>query len=372
MRDPYEVLGVPRSSSADEIKSAYRKLARQYHPDVNPNDPAAEEKFKEIGQAYSVLSDPEKRQKFDQFGVTDDQQGGFYQGANMGGMGDIFDMFFGGMGGQQQRRVNGRDGDDLRVQVQVTLGEVISGIEKEVTYNKPSRCKSCSGTGAEGGAKPEKCSRCNGSGMVTAVKQVPLFGEVRTSTTCPNCRGNGTIISNPCKSCNGNGLTMEQSTQRIKVPAGVDHGLTIHYTGMGGDSLGAGIPGDLYVVVGVTQDPRFDRHGQDLVGKLHLTFAQAALGDTMTVPGVDEDYEIDVPSGTQSSEILTVKGAGLPPLHGGRRGDLHFQTQVEVPKNLTEAQADLLKQFAELRGERVPAGEPESGGIIGNLFKRKK
>jgi molecular chaperone DnaJ len=370
MRDPYEILGIQRSASADEIKSAYRKLARQYHPDVNPNNPEAEEKFKEVSSAYAVLSDPEKRAQYDQFGTTEGMpQGPFFQG-DVGGFADLFDMFFGGAGGGQTRRVNGRDGDDVRADVTVSLTEVVSGAEKQVTYRRAARCGECGGTGAEGGAKPETCPRCNGQGQISQVRQT-FIGQVRTSTTCGNCQGTGQVIKNFCKNCRGVGLVPEEKTTPINIPAGVDDGLTIHFAGLGGDPTGMGHPGDLYVVISVARDKRFDRHGQDLVGKLELTFAQAAMGDEITVEGVDEDYEIDVPAGTQPGELLTVKGAGLPPLHGGRRGDIHFQTSIKVPKKLSDAQIGLLREFAEVSGEPVPKGQ-QDGGLLGNLFKKKK
>jgi molecular chaperone DnaJ len=374
MRDPYDVLGVARTATPDEIKSAYRRLARQYHPDVNPDNPEAEEKFKEIGAAYSILSDPEKKARFDQYGVTDDQVGaGGAYGAGSVNFTDLFDMFFGGAGGPAgggRSRVQGRDGDDLRADVQVSLSDVITGVQREVKYRRPKRCQSCDGTGAEGGQKPETCSKCSGQGVVMQVRDT-FLGQVRTSTTCPQCRGAGQIIKNPCGTCKGQGLTISEETTTINVPPGVDHGLTIHYAGLGGEATGLGSPGDLYVVVSVKHDRRFDRHGQDLATNIELTFAQAAIGDTIAVEGVDEDYDVDVPPGTQPGDVLTVKGAGLPPIHGGRRGDLHLQVSLKVPKKISDAQIDLLRQFAELGDEPIPKGV-ESTGILGNLFKKKK
>lgn len=372
MRDPYDVLGVSRNATAEEIKSAYRKLARQHHPDVNPNDPSAEEKFKEIGQAYAVLGDPEKRAKFDQFGVTDDQQGGFYQGG-AGGFGDLFDFFFSNMGGAPGggRRTSGRDGEDLRATVAITLDDVVTGVHKDVTFTKPTRCTSCTGTGVEGGGKPETCDRCQGSGSITQVKQT-FIGQVRTSTPCSQCRGQGTMIKNPCQSCRGVGLTPEDKTIGLDVPPGVSDGLAIHYSGQGGDPVGIGAPGDLYVVVQVKADPRFERHGIDLVTNLVMTYAQAAMGDEVTIQGVDQDFDIEIPPGTQPGQILTIKGAGLPPLHGGRRGDIHLQTTIKVPAKLSDAQVELLKQLAEVSGEPVPKGPADDGGILGGLFKKKK
>lgn len=369
MRDPYDVLGVARSASADEIKSAYRKLARQFHPDVNPDNPEAEEKFKEVSAAYAILSDPDKKAKFDRFGVTDEQAGGFQTQVDFS---DLFDMFFGSMGGQssQRSRARGRDGDDVRADVAIGLAEVIEGAEQSVKYRRSVRCGDCKGTGVEGGGEPETCPRCKGQGSVSTVRDT-FLGQVRTSTNCPQCRGTGKLIENPCKACRASGLTAEENTTTVKIPPGVDDGLTIHYAGLGGEGLGAGRQGDLYVVVHVKPDKRFDRHGMDLVGNLAITFAQAAMGDEITVEGVDQDYEVEIPPGTQPGEILTIKGAGLPPLHGGKRGDLHLQTSVAVPKKVSSAQADLLRQFAELGGEKIPKGVEDSG-FLGGLFKKKK
>lgn len=371
MRSPYEILGVATSATPDEIKSAYRKLARQYHPDVNPNNPEAEEKFKEVSTAYAVLSDPDKKAKFDRFGVTDDQGAGGFQGGQVD-FGDLFDMFFGGMGGQRRTRgrVQGRDGEDIRADVTIKLVDVVTGTQKEAKYRRAVKCGTCEGTGAEAGTKPETCSRCQGQGVVMTVRET-FIGQMRTSGACPQCKGTGETIEHPCKSCKGHKLVYEEHTTPIQVPAGVDDGITIHYAGMGGDGIGNGSAGDLYVVVHIERDERFERHGHDLSGNLTVTFAQAAIGDEITVEGVDQDFEIQIPPGTQPNEVLTVKGAGLPPLHGGRRGDIHFVANVMVPKRVTEAQADLLKKFAELGGEPIPRGSTDQG-FLGGLFKKKK
>lgn len=366
MRDPYEVLGLSREASADEIKSAYRRLARQHHPDVNPGDPDAEDKFKEIGQAYAVLSDPDRRARFDQYGSVDEAPGGFQTSGNFG---DLFDMFFGG-GGFQQSDPRMADGDDVRAEVEISLQDVVTGVEKDIAYRRYARCQTCGGTGAEGGAQPERCSRCHGSGSVTQVRET-FLGSIRTSTTCSQCRGTGTIIKNPCSKCRGQGLVLESTSGKTPIPAGVQHGMTLRVPGRGSESAGHGRPGDLYVVIAIREDPRFERHGSDLHARLELTFAQAALGDEIVIEGVDAEHDLMVPAGTQPGAILTVRGAGLPPLHGGRRGDLHLHANVRVPMKLNEAQVELIRQLAELSGERIPAS-PEAGGLLGGLFKKKK
>lgn len=367
MRDPYEVLGVSPEATADEIKSAYRRLARRYHPDVNPGDHEAEEKFKDIGQAYSVLSDPEKRARFDKFGVVEEQpQATHFEG----GFQDLFDMFFGGAtAGAQGRRRNERDGDDVRADVAVSLGEVISGVEKEVSYGFFARCAECGGNGSEGGAPPERCTKCGGQGVINTVRQT-FIGAMRTAVTCGACGGAGVVITKPCKSCGGQGLTVKEAKTRVRIPPGVADGLTVHIPGAGSEGLGRGRSGDLYVVLHVEADSRFERRGQNLITSINLTFAQAALGDEVTVEGVDSDYDVEIPRGTQPGSVLKIEGAGLPPLHGGRRGDLLLEVGVEVPGNLSEAEESLIRQLAELRGEPSPKGP--SGGLLGGLFGKGK
>ncbi len=364
-RDPYDVLGVPKDASPDEIKSAYRRLARRYHPDVNPNDPSAEENFKEIGEAYSVLSDPERRARFDQFGSADEVPQDFFAS---GGISDLFDMFFGG-GQQGRQQGSGRNGEDLRADVRLTLKEVIAGAHRELTLQRMAQCDVCIGSGAEPGTAPETCPTCGGQGVVGQVRQT-MIGTVRTTTTCPTCRGAGSLIKDPCKKCRGRGLIAETARVNVTIPQGVEHGATMHMPGQGNDGTGGGRPGDLYVVLEVEEDRRFQRQGITLFTKLDLTFAQAALGDALELEGVDQAYNLDIPAGTQPGERIAVKGAGLPPLHGGRRGDIIVNINVKVPRKVNEAQAALIKELAEVSGEPMPKGEP--GGILGGLFKKKK
>jgi molecular chaperone DnaJ len=369
IRDPYEVLGVPRTATADEIKSAYRKLARKHHPDVNQNDAEAEEKFKEIGQAYSVLSDAEKRARYDQYGTMDEAPPDFFSGGGAGFQ-DIFDMFFGGaQGGGQTRRRSGRDGQDVRADVQLTLLDVINGLEREIPVQRPVRCSECGGTGGEGGETPTTCPTCQGQGAVYQTRNT-FIGSVRTSTTCPTCNGEGAVVKNVCKNCRGRGLTMQEQNVPVRVPPGVESGTTLHVPNQGGEGIGAGHAGDLYVVLHVEDDARFERERTHLHTALDLTFAQAALGDQIEIEGVDAEYEVQIPAGTQPGTVLPIKGAGLPPLHGGRRGDMLVEVNVHVPTKLSEGEAKLVRELAELRGERIPAGD--QGGLLGGLFKKRK
>lgn len=368
-RDPYEVLGVPRDASADEIKSAYRRLARKYHPDVNPGDNEAEEKFKEIGSAYSVLSDPDKRAKFDRFGTTDDIPQDPFFGGQGGGINDLFDMFFGGMsGGRRQQRI-GRDGGDIEIQLDLSLKEVIEGAHREITIERLSECNSCGGKGGEGGAPPSACGTCKGSGMVSQIRDT-FIGRMQTSSPCPTCRGQGWTISDPCKKCGGQGVNPEQARIMVTVPAGVEHGNTLQIPGQGHDGMAGGSPGNLYAHLRIARDKRFERDGTTLFTAIQATFAQAALGHSVTLDGVTEPHELEIPAGTQPGTRVAIRNGGLPPLHGGRRGDLIVQIDVAVPTKLSEGQVKLLQEFAELSGEDAPKGE--NRGLLGGLFGKKK
>ncbi len=367
-KDPYEVLGVSRSATADDIKSAYRRLARRYHPDVNPNDPTAEDKFKEVGNAYGILSDPQKRARFDQYGTTDDvPTDPFFQG---GGISDLFDVFFGGAGQSAGRRRSGRDGEDVRVDLELTLHEVINGLHTEVAVNRKTECPACHGTGGEGGKPPETCGTCRGQGQVSTVRNT-FIGQVRTSSPCPTCGGAGAVIKDPCKTCRGRSVVPETAKIPVSIPPGVEDGATLHVPGQGSDGVGEGRPGDLYVVLHVALDNRFQRQGQTLFTILDATFAQAALGDRVEIEGVDETAEVVIPAGTQPGAQIAVRGGGLPPLHGGRRGDLIVQVNVNVPQKLSEVEAKMIREFAEVRGEVIPKGD-EKGGLFGGLFQKKR
>ena len=366
-RDLYEVLGVARTASQDEIKTAYRKLAREYHPDVN-KAPDAEEKFKEIGSAYNVLSDPERRARYDQFGATEDMpQDPFFAGS--ASMADIFDMFFGGMGAQTARPRTAMNGADLETHVELQLAEVVAHVDKEVHVNRLVACPDCHGTGAEGGEAPESCRQCGGAGVVSRVQQT-FIGTVRTQTACPVCGGAGVVIKNPCHLCHGRKQVPERTSMTVTIPAGVESGVSLRVQGKGNEGIGGGRPGDLYVTIAVKPDSRFDRQADDLHTGLSVTFAQAALGDSLMVPGIDGDHELELKAGTQPGEVLTVRNAGLPPMRGGRRGNLYVHVNVTVPAKLDEPQRAMLIKFAESRGEPIPKGD--RGSLLSGLFKKKK
>lgn len=364
--DPYSILGVSQGASQDDIRSAYRRLARQYHPDVNPGNDGAEEKFKEVSQAYAVLSDPEKRARYDQTGSMDDQfagQGGDYFS---GGFGDLFEAFFGGGG----RAGPNNNGDDLRATATITLEDVLDGVEKTVSYRKSARCEECSGLGTGDKSQPTRCTVCGGSGAVSSVKQT-FIGAVRTQTTCGRCRGTGQLIENPCPTCHGEGVRPQNTEVTVEIPAGIETGQTLRVGGKGSDGVRGGQAGDLYVSVMVKDDPRFERHGMNLATEVDVTFAQAVIGDQIEIDGIAEKLEVNIEAGTQPGDVLRVKGEGMPRLHGGARGDLYININVAVPRKISEAEEAVLKEFAELRGETIPQGAQKTG-IFASLFKGKK
>jgi molecular chaperone DnaJ len=367
-KDLYEILGVSRGATQDEIKTAYRRLARQYHPDVNPNNPEAEEQFKEIGSAYNVLSDSDKRARYDQTGSVDDMPQDPFMSGSMA-INDIFDMFFGGMGGQTRGPRTAANGEDLQVRLSLTLKDILEQAERPIKVNRRVGCPTCHGTGAEGGAQPEKCQQCGGSGVVGRMQQT-FIGTVRTQTTCPVCQGAGVIIKNPCSTCKGSKRIAESTTLNVTIPPGVDDGSTMRVPGQGNEGIGGGRPGDLYVAITVEDDRRFEREGQDLHSEFDITYAQAALGDEISVEGIDETYAVDLPHGTQPDDVLTVRNGGLPPLHGGRRGSLFVHVRVAVPKKLSDEQKDLILKLAQAGGEAIPQGD--KGGLLGGLFKKKR
>lgn len=373
MTDPYTTLGVSREASPDEIKSAFRKLARQYHPDVNPNNPEAEEKFKEISTAYGILSDPEKKAQFDRFGRVDDSGGfaggnpnDYFQGA---GFGDLFEAFFGGQ--QATRPRNGqRDGEDIRAEAVITLADVLTGAEKKVIFRRSASCQSCDGTGTADKSKPKPCSTCHGLGAVTTTRQT-MIGSIRTQMPCPNCRGEGIQIDNPCSSCRGEGVTPKQEELLVTIPAGIEGGQVLRVGGRGSDGARGGQPGDLFVMVHVNEDKRFIREGKNLATEVELTFAQATLGDIVTIDGLTGSLELNIEPGTQPGDTFRIKNEGLPRLGGGSRGDLYAEAKIVIPKKTTEAESKLLKEYAELRGEPIPTGPGKPANLFEKIFKKR-
>ncbi len=367
-RDYYEVLGVSRQASAEEIKKAYRKLARQYHPDANPtNKKEAEERFKEIAEAYEVLSDPEKKANYDRFGhagVNGQGFGGFEGfggfGSDFGGLGDIFDMFFGGGG---RRRRGPEKGSDIRVDMEISFEEAAFGLEKDIKVPRIEECGTCGGTGASPGTRPQTCSACNGSGQVQYTQSTP-FGRIVQARTCERCRGSGKIIEKPCPTCHGTGQVKKTRSIHVKVPAGVDSGTRLRVAGEGEAGLRGGPRGDLYVYVYVKPHKFFRREGNDVIVEVPLSFAQAALGDEIEVETLDGKARVKIPEGTQSGTVFRLRGRGIPDLHGYGRGDQLVHVKVVTPTRLTEKQKALLREFANL-GNENPAGSDR--GFFGRV-----
>ncbi len=355
-RDYYEVLGVSKSATEDDLKKAYRKVAKQYHPDLHPGDKEAEAKFKEANEAYAVLSDSQKRQQYDQFGhaAFDQTAGGGGFGGGFGGFGDfsdIFDSFFGGGfggfgGGGSSRRNGPQRGRDLQKAVTISFKESVFGVKKEISITKNERCSDCMGSGARKGTSPETCSNCNGSGTVRKVQRTPI-GNIQTTGTCPNCNGTGKIIKEPCKTCNGNGVERKTKKLEINIPAGIDDGQAITLRGEGEPGKNNGPMGDLYIEVNVTPDKIFQRSGFDIYVELPITYAEAALGGKVIVPAINGKIEMTIPEGTQHGAKFMLKGKGIPYLRGGGVGNQYVIVKVEIPKKLNQKQKELLKKFDE-------------------------
>ncbi|MBQ0125663.1 MAG: molecular chaperone DnaJ [Clostridiales bacterium] len=357
MKDYYEVLGVSKSADDEEIKKAYRKLAKQYHPDMHPGDKEAEEKFKEVNQAYAVLSDPDKRSKYDRFGPEAAEGNGGASGfGGFGGFGgmdfdlsDIFGDLFGGGTRQSAHRTGPERGDDLLQRIYISFEEAAFGCKKEVKYAKVDRCTECGGTGAAKGSTPKVCSKCGGSGQIKVQQRTP-FGIMQSSHVCDMCGGRGEIISDPCKACGGKGLKNVTKTLEISVPAGIDNGQRITLRGMGNSGRNGGPAGDLYVSVQVRPHAIFERDGFNIYCEIPITFPEAALGATINVPTLEGNATYQIPEGTQTGTAFTLKGKGIPMINGRGRGDLIFTVAVEIPKGMNEAQKDAIRKFADLCG----------------------
>ncbi len=351
-RDYYEVLGVPRSADAQEMKKAYRKLAMEYHPDRNPSEDAAA-KFKEINQAYEVLSDDQKRQMYDRFGhagVEGNQGGGFdgFHGFE-GGFGDIFDAFFGGGRRGGRRRRGPARGADLRFNMRLTFEEAIFGVEREIEFQRQERCTRCAGKGAEPGTELVTCPECNGAGEIRRSQQ-SIFGQFVNVAPCARCSGEGKIVPNPCEDCRGTGRIRSPRKIAVKVPAGVDDGSQIRLAGEGEAGARGGESGNLYVVLSVADHERFQRVEDHIVLELPVNVAQAALGAELSIPTLDGDLSFEVPAGTQSGEDFVIRGKGVPHLRGAGRGDMVVRVTVVVPESLSDEQRELLEKLAETMG----------------------
>jgi len=350
-RDYYEILGVNRNATDNELKSAYRKLALKYHPDRNPGDKAAEEKFKEAAEAYEVLHDPQKRALYDQYGHAGLEGSGF---SGFGGFedifssfGDIFEDFF-GFGNRRRSRSRAQRGADLRYDLTLSFMEAAFGTETKINVEKMETCPECNGSRCEAGTSPETCRQCGGVGQVSRTQ-----GFFTVRTTCPVCRGLGQMITRPCSNCRGSGQVRVSKMVSVKIPAGVDNGSRLRLTGEGEAGVQGGPPGDLYVFIYVEPHEFFQRHDSDIICKIPISFVQAALGDTITVPTLNGNKKLQIPKGTQPGEIFHLRGEGIPSLRSGKRGDEIIQVDVRTPTHLTKKQEALLREFAELESGKL-------------------
>ncbi len=381
-RDYYEVLGVNKSSSAEEIKKAYRKLALKYHPDRNPGDAEAEEKFKEAAEAYDVLSNPEKKQRYDQFGhagMGGTAGGGFGGGFGGFSMDDIFSRFgdifgggfgggfgdFGGFGGSSRgRRV--AKGSNIRIKIKLTLDEVVHGVEKKIKIDKQVKCHECNGKGAASEADIKTCETCHGTGMVTKVVQ-SFLGQMQTSSPCPTCGGEGKVISKPCSCCHGSGLEKKAEEISFKIPAGVTEGMQLTVQGKGNAAKGDGVNGDLLVLISEEPHPELQRDGNDLIYSLFVSVPDAILGCTAEIPSVDGKLRIKIEPGTQSGKILRLRGKGVPDVNGYGVGDLLVYIQVWIPKKVDKDEKELLDKIKDSKNFKPTPSKDDK-----NFFERLK
>ena len=368
--DYYELLGVDRSASEEEIKRSYRRLARELHPDANPGDAQSEERFKLITTAYETLRDPERRRRYDMFG-PDGVRAGAAGGPDMGsffgsGINDIFDAFFGGgfERGGGRRQSGPPRGQDAEVALELSFEEAVFGAQRDVPVRTAVACATCNGSGARPGTTPTSCSGCEGTGEVRRVRQ-SILGQVVTASPCPRCGGLGEEVRSPCPDCGGEGRRVETRTWAVDVPAGVDHGVTLRLPGRGPAGPRGGAPGDLYVHLFVKPHERFERDGFDLVHNLRISMVQAALGTRLGFETLDGTEELVVPAGTQNGRVFKLRGRGVPHVDGRGRGDLLVHALVEVPTELNPAEEELLRRFAEERGEEV--SPPGTGGLLGRF-----
>ncbi len=375
-RDYYEVLGLQKGAGDDEIKKAYRKLAKQYHPDMNPGDADAEVKFKEVNEAYSVLSDSEKKSRYDQFGHAGVDpnfgggSGGFGGFGGFGGMdfdmGDIFSSFFGG--GGSARRNGPIQGEDILTRLVISFEEAAFGCQKTISFARTETCSSCNGNGAESGTHPETCSKCSGSGQIR-VQQRTMLGMMQTTRPCDVCGGTGKIIKTPCKNCRGQGVEKKNKKFDATIPAGINEGERILLRGQGNAGRRGGSPGDLIVEISIRPHPVFIRRGQDIYCDVPLSFAEATLGAEIQIPTLEGKETFKIPEGTQNGTQFTLKGKGVQSVRSTRRGNLYFTVQVEIPRNLSAKQKDLLRAFEESCNNTNLSGKSGFAEKLKNLFK---
>jgi molecular chaperone DnaJ len=373
MADYYDLLGVSRDADADTLKRAYRRLARQYHPDIN-KDSGAEDRFKEIGRAYEVLSDPQTRARYDQFGEAGlGGAAGMPDMSDMGGFADLFETFFSGFGGAAAgggggaRRRGPRQGDDLRLDLSITFAEAIAGLEKEVQIRHLETCSTCSGSGAKAGSGPTTCGTCGGAGQVRRATRTP-FGSFTQVAPCPTCEGTGQVIADPCTACGGQGLQQVRQKLRINIPAGVDTGTRLRVAAEGNAGQRGGPPGDLYVFLTVQPHPQLRREGLNIHSQVTLSYLQAILGDTIEVETVDGTTELEIPAGTQPGAVLTLQGKGVPKLGNPvARGNHLFTVKVQLPTKLSSEERELLEELA---GHHTRKGHRHhhKSGLFGGLF----
>ena len=370
-QDYYELLGVSRDASDSDIKKGYRRLAKKYHPDANPDNKEAEQKFKEATEAYEVLSDQQKRTQYDQFGHAAFEQGGAGPGAGGFGFdmddlfGGAFSDFFGGGGGRARQRSGPMQGADIRQPVSLKFEEAAFGVEKEVTVNSFDSCGTCHGSGAKSGTKPETCSRCNGAGQVKTVQNT-LFGAMQSVQTCDVCHGEGTTIKEKCPTCTGLGKIKSRKNISVTFPAGIDHGQTLRVSGKGDAGTKGGPPGDLLLAIYVEKHPIFERQGNDIHCKIPITFVQATLGTELSVPTLDGSVKLTIPEGTQTGSVFRLQNKGIPNIRNKKnRGAQYIEVYIEVPKGLKEKQKALLREFAEETGDY----QPEQKGFFEKVKK---
>lgn len=371
MRDFYEILGLEKDASEDEIKKAYRIIAKKNHPDLNPDDEEAEQRFKEATAAYEILRDPEKRSRYDRFGhagVDPNAQG---QGQGFGGFGDIFDdlfdIFGGGAGGGSRRRGPQR-GADLRYDLNIDLKDAVFGTEETIKVGRHETCETCEGSGAKPGTDKKTCTRCDGSGEVRYAQQTP-FGQFVRSEPCDTCDGTGEIIEEECETCDGKGKVYKTREMKVKIPAGVDNDSVISMRGEGEAGEKGGPSGDLYIYLNIAEDPVFKRERQNIFVEVPITFPEAVLGSEIEVPTLEGIEKFDLPKGTQTGTRFKLKGKGVPHLRNGRKGDLYFTVVVQVPKNINKKQEELLMEFSNGMGEELNEHKKGFFDKVKDVFK---